>query len=76
MTRVLDALKCGECGGDTFQLASEDEKGAVRFGGGPRFTGVLIVSCVKCGAKSRISAEPPALEVDSEGTLCGGWSGR
>jgi len=71
--KVLDALKCGECGEDKFQLSSEDEQGSTRFGGGPIFTGVIIVHCIKCESKSRISPAPAALQVDSEGTLCGGW---
>ena len=73
MKEVTDKLKCGECGGETFMLHSRAGGDSGRFGGGGQFRGSLVVTCLGCGKKTVIGGAPPALEVDDEGTLCGGW---
>ena len=68
---TVDKLKCGDCGGSTFEIRHLKPKGSGRVGGG-QFSGKLRVICVKCKSTSTIGAALPQLEVD--GHLCGGWS--
>lgn len=67
-----DLLKCGECGAAAFELHYQSVEDAARFGGGGRHVGKIITHCLKCFSESTIEPSPGALE--TEGTLCGGWS--
>jgi len=69
MARV-DALKCGDCGGDRFKLRHIMPEGAARFGGGTLVQGQIRVVCQKCSSVSVIGV---AAALTTEGHLCGGW---
>jgi hypothetical protein len=67
-----DPLKCGECGCETFKLASVGTDVRVGGEGAGGFTGSLIAMCTECKVETTIAPAPARLVTD--GTLCGGWA--
>ena len=66
---MIDALLCGECGGENFRLAHQAETPGQRVGGqgSAGFRGIIVATCVKCGSDTEISAVPARLT--TSGTL-------
>lgn len=71
---ILDPLKCGDCGGETFSLHHRKPKATTTRVGGTGsggFDGTIVVTCLKCKGTTEISPVPARM--DTEGNLCGGW---
>lgn len=77
---VIDELKCGQCGNNTFTLyhvSEADDHGRIERVGGHGsggFPGVIRTICTECEDVTDIKPVPAQLTISDEGNLSGGWN--
>lgn len=74
---LIDQMKCGGCGADTFTVANHRAPDEHRATVGA-VAGDIVLTCTGCKSDSVITVRPAALaiawgEPEGLGIICGGW---